>query len=192
MKGLINVNLQTDKKRAALFLISGFEETEALVTVDILRRGGVDVTTVSLGAEKTLTGRSAITVCTDKMFSEVENETFDMLVIPGGTLTYKDHAGLLGIVKRHHDEGKQLAAICAAPSVFGVLGLLSGRRAVIYPSLESWLKGAVICAEAVVTDGGITTAKGPGATMNFAFRLLGILHGEDCAKEAARDFIYMY
>ena len=192
MKGLINVNLQTGRKRAALFMIGGFEETEALVTVDILRRGSVDVTTVSLGAGKSLTGRSAITVETDKMFGEVENETFDMVIIPGGTLAYKDHAGLLDVVKRHHDAGRQLAAICAAPAVFGVLGLLGGKRAVIYPSLEDWLKGAVVSDEEVVTDGSITTAKGPGVTMHFALRLLEILNGEECAKEVARDFIYKF
>ena len=183
------MSLQTEKKRAALFMIGGFEETEALVTVDILRRGKVDLTTVSLGADKMLTGRSGITVMTDKMFSEVEKESFDMVIIPGGTLDYKDHKGLLELVRRHSDEGRELAAICAAPAVFGVLGLLKDKRAVIYPSLENWLTGAVISDELLVTDGRITTAKGPGVTIRFALRLLEILCGEECSKQVAKDFI---
>ena len=171
-------------------MIGGFEETEALVTVDILRRGGVDVTTVSLGADKSLIGRSGITVETDRMFSDVSDDAFDMLIIPGGTLAYKDHVGLLEIVKRHNDDGKQLAAICAAPAVFGTLGLLGGRRAVIYPGLEGMIEGAVACDERFVTDGNITTAKGPGVTICFALRLLEILCGKECRDRVASDFIY--
>ena len=127
---------------AALFIIDGFEETEALCTVDILRRAEIEVTLVSLGG-KTITGRSKITVFADALFDEIKDKKFDMLIIPGGTLAYTEHEGLLELVKRHNGEGRKLAAICAAPAVFGKLGLLAGKRALIYPGMEQWIEGAL-------------------------------------------------
>jgi 4-methyl-5(b-hydroxyethyl)-thiazole monophosphate biosynthesis len=170
-------------------MIDGFEETEALTTVDILRRGDVAVTTVSLGKHKTLTGRSNITVETDAMFDDIAAAQFDMLVIPGGTIAYVEHEGLLKLVQKHSDAGGRLAAICAAPAVFGKLGLLKGKRAVIYTGMEEWLKGAVQGSGIVETDGNITTSRGPGTTVYFALRLLEILHGKETADRVAKDFI---
>jgi 4-methyl-5(b-hydroxyethyl)-thiazole monophosphate biosynthesis len=170
-------------------MIDGFEETEALATVDILRRGGVDVTTVSLGKSRRLTGRSRVTVETDKMFDDVANIQFDMLVIPGGTIAYVEHEGLLKLVQNQNERGGKLAAICAAPAVFGKLGLLHGKRALIYPGMEKWLEGAVSSDGIVETDGNITTSKGPGTTVYFALRLVEILSGKEKAYETARDFI---
>ncbi|MDR3321614.1 MAG: DJ-1/PfpI family protein [Synergistaceae bacterium] len=175
--------------KAALFMIGGFEETEALCTVDILRRGEVDVTTVSLGATRSLKGRSGITVETDKLFGDVASARFDILVIPGGTIAYVEHEGLLKMVQRQNETGGKLAAICAAPAVFGKLGLLHGRRAIIYPGMEEYLKGASLSDDIVVTDGNITTSKGPGTTVYFALRLLEILQGRDMANSVAKDFI---
>jgi 4-methyl-5(b-hydroxyethyl)-thiazole monophosphate biosynthesis len=174
---------------AALFMSDGFEETEALCTVDILRRAGVDVTTVSLGADRRLTGRSRITVETDAMFDDVKDSVFDMLVIPGGTLAYTEHEGLLEMVRRQNEAGRKLAAICAAPAVFGKLGLLKGRRALIYPGMEEWLKGATPARDIVVTDGNITTSKGPGTTVYFALRLAEILAGPETAEDVREKFI---
>lgn len=179
----------TAKAKVALFMIDGFEETEALATVDILRRGGVDVTTVSLGEGKVLTGRSNVRVEADRMFDEIQSASFDMLVIPGGTIAYIEHDGLLRLVQAYHGEGKKLAAICAAPALFGKLGLLHGKRAVIYPGMEEWLKGATLGNEIVETDGNITTSKGPGTTVYFALRLLLILCGESVAQKVAHEFI---
>lgn len=174
--------------RVALFVIDGFEETEALCTVDILRRGEVHVTIVSLGDVATLTGRSGITVSADAMFADVCDARFDMLVIPGGTIAYTEHEGLLRMVQRQNDAGGMLAAICAAPAVFGKLGLLHGRRAVIYPGMEEWLKGAVLGKDIVETDGNITTSKGPGTTVYFALRLLELLRGQETARAVAERF----
>ena len=175
--------------RVALFLIDGFEETEALCTVDILRRGQVDVATISLCSGKTVTGRSNIRVETDEMFGDMILQDFDMLVIPGGTIAYMEHEGLMRMVQKYADEGKKLAAICAAPAVFGKLGILHGKRAVCYPGMEKWLAGASIGTEVVETDGNITTSKGPGTTIYFALRLLEILQGKEMADEVARGFI---
>ena len=175
--------------KVALFMIDGFEETEALTTVDILRRGGVDLSTVSLGSERYLVGRSNITAAADRMFADIAKDEFDMLVIPGGTTAYTEHEGLLKLVRQYDERSKLLAAICAAPAVFGKLGLLQGKRAVIYPGLENWIEGANIVPDLVVTDGHITTAKGPGATVHFALRLLEILRGNETARKVAEAFI---
>ncbi len=175
--------------KVALFLIDGFEETEALCSVDILRRGQVDVTTISLGSGKALTGRSNISVEADEMFGDMILQDFDMLVIPGGTIAYIEHEGFMRMVQKYADEGKKLAAICAAPAVFGKLGILHGKRAVCYPGMEKWLTGATIVDDIVVTDGNITTSKGPGTAVHFALRLLEILQGKDRADEVARGFI---
>jgi 4-methyl-5(b-hydroxyethyl)-thiazole monophosphate biosynthesis len=175
--------------KAALFMIKGFEETEALCTVDILRRAKINVTTVSLGGGKKITGRSKITVFADALFGEIKDKEFDMLIIPGGTIAYTEHEGLLKLVKKHHDEGRKLAAICAAPAVFGKLGLLAGKRALIYPGMEQWLEGALPSGDIVETDGNITTSKGPGTTVYFALRLVEILVGNEIAENVAERFI---
>ena len=105
--------------KAAVFLIDGFEETEAIATVDILRRGEVEVTTVSLSGREMVNGKHGIQVRADSLFENAHGEVFDMLVIPGGTTDYTKHDLLLDLVRRYDREGKNLAAICAAPAVFG-------------------------------------------------------------------------
>lgn len=173
----------------ALFLIDGFEETEAITTLDILRRGEVAVSTISLTGNTWVNSKHNITVQADTLFERVRRDAFDMLIIPGGTLAYTEHAGLLDWVRQHHQEGKQLAAICAAPAVFGKAGILQGKKAVCYPGIESWLTGANIGEEIVVTDSNITTSRGPATALFFALQLLEILKGSHTAKEVGNDFM---
>ncbi len=176
-------------KTAAIFLINGFEETEALTTVDILRRGGVVVTTVSLMPSQEVISKNKIPVKADAMFDAVKGHSFDMLILPGGTLDIKNHDGLQELVKKYHAEGKLIAAICAAPAALGRAGVLSGKTAVCYPGLESHLTGAKIGTHIVETDGNITTAKGPAVTPFFALRLLEIMEGKSMADEVAEGFL---
>ncbi|MDR2136709.1 MAG: DJ-1/PfpI family protein [Synergistaceae bacterium] len=175
--------------KAALFLIDGFEETEALTTVDILRRGSVEVTTVSLTGRETVKGKHDIVVQADALFEKVRGCPFDMLVIPGGTTDYTEHEGLLDWVRSCDKEGKKLAAICAAPAVFGKAGILRGRRAVCYPGMESWLTGAIIGQDLVETDGHITTSRGPATAVFFALRILEILRDKETAQKVAKAFL---
>ena len=176
-------------KTAAIFLTTGFEETEALTTVDILRRGGVEVTVVSLTGSQEVVSKNKIPVRTDAMFDAVKNENFDMLILPGGTLAIKDHEGLQELVKKYHAENKLIAAICAAPAALGKAGVLAGKTAVCYPGLEKHLTGAKIGSNIVETDGNITTAKGPAVTPFFALKLLEILEGKAMADEVAEGFL---
>ena len=176
-------------KTAAIFLINGFEETEALTTVDILRRGGVVVTTVSLMPAQEVISKNKIPVRADAMFDAVKGEAFDMIILPGGTLTIKDHDGLQELIKKYHTEGKLIAAICAAPAALGRAGVLAGKTAVCYPGLEKHLTGARIGTHIVETDGNITTARGPAVTPFFALKLLEILEGKAMADEVAEGFL---
>ena len=176
-------------KTAAIFLTDGFEETEALTTADILRRGGVVATTVSLTGRQEVISKNKIHVKADTMFDTVKGEKFDMLVLPGGTLEIANHAGLQELIKKYDAEGKLIGAICAAPAALGKAGILHGRTAVCYPGLEKHLEGAVIGKHIVETDGHITTARGPAVTPFFALKLLEILEGKAMANEVAEAFL---
>ena len=174
---------------AALFMIDGFEETEAVCSIDILRRACVSVTTVSLGENRRLIGRSGIAVEADAMFGDIAGKSFDMLVIPGGTTAYAEHEGLLDLVRKQDEKHGKLAAICAAPAVFAKAGLLRGRRALIYPGMEDWLKDSTIGTGIVETDGNITTSRGPGTTVYFALRLVEELVGKETAEVVGEKFL---
>ncbi|MBQ9596133.1 MAG: DJ-1/PfpI family protein, partial [Synergistaceae bacterium] len=176
-------------KTAAVFLTDGFEETEALTTVDILRRGGVVVTTASLTGLQEVISKNKIPVRADSMFETVKDTNFDMIILPGGTLEIANHEGLQELIKKYHSEGKLIAAICAAPAALGKAGVLAGKTAVCYPGLESHLKGANIGKNIVETDGNITTAKGPAVTPFFALKLLEILEGKAMSNEVAEGFL---
>jgi 4-methyl-5(b-hydroxyethyl)-thiazole monophosphate biosynthesis len=175
-----------------LFLIDGFEEVEALGSVDILRRGGVKVTTTSLSGKKGVISKNGVLVEADTLFEAVLGRDFDELLIPGGTTAYVDHAPFMDYIKAQAGAGKPIAAICAAPVVLGRLGLLRGKTAVCYPGLESELAGATVSANAVEVDGQITTGRGPGLAIVFALRVLEQLQGKAVAQRVAGDFLVEY
>lgn len=160
-----------------IFLADGFEEIEALTVVDILRRGGASVKTVSINDSLTVEGSHGIKVLADMLFSDVRGLDFDMLVLPGGpgTKLLKNHQGLTGLLTANKD--KHIAAICAAPSVLGGLNLLNGKSAVCYPGYENQLGGAAFVDEKVVVSGNIITSKAAGTAMDFAFAVLEVLKG---------------
>ena len=122
-------------KIAYIFLTTGFEEIEALATIDLLRRGGVSLSSVSLTASRQVSGGHGVEVTADKMFDEVDFGMADMLILPGGTVKIDEHEGLKTIIKAHLAKGKPVAAICAAPMVLGGMGLLEGKRATCYPEI---------------------------------------------------------
>ena len=173
-----------------IFLVTGFEEIEALATVDILRRGGVVVKSVSLTDSRVVTGKHSVPVTADMMFHEVDFSRAEMIILPGGTVKINDHDGLRQAILSHVNSGKKVGAICAAPMVLGGLGLLKGKRATCYPGMETYLSGASLhTQEAVVTDGLITTGRGPGLTLEFALTLLSQLKGQAIADEVARQLL---
>ena len=180
-------------KKACVFLADGFEEIEGLTVVDVLRRGGVEVTTVSIKEELSVTGRSGISVLADGSFEEMDFSETDLLVLPGGmpgTTNLRDYEPLTTLLKKFHEEKRLLGAICAAPMVFGGLGFLKGRKATIYPGMEEKLVGAVPVTDRVVVDGHITTSRGMGTAIAFSLSLLGQLEGEEKAKEIQKSIVY--
>lgn len=177
-------------KTALVFLITGFEEIEALATVDILRRGGVDAKTVSLTDSKTIVGSHKISVIADLLFEEAKNVQADMLILPGGTPKYSEHEGVKNLILQYNDNQKEIAAICASPMVFGILGLLKDKKATCYPGFEKYLEGAILQEGiAVVVDGNITTGHGPGLTIEFALQLLETLEGKTKRDEVAKGLL---
>jgi len=173
-----------------IFLVTGFEEIEALATIDILRRGGVVVQTVSLMDGLTVTGGHGVPVTADMLFYEVDFSKAEMLILPGGTVKIDEHDGLKEAILSHTAKGRKTAAICAAPMVLGRLGLLEGKRATCYPGFEKFLKGAILhMQEAVVTDGLFTTGRGPGLAFTFALEILNQLKGKAVADEVAGQLL---
>lgn len=175
--------------KTLLFLVDGFEEIEALATVDILRRGGVDVQTVSVTGKKEVTGSHNVPVIADVLFEEADFSNSEMLILPGGTIALNFHAELKEKVKEFADKGKKVAAICAAPIVLGGLGLLENKRATAYPGYEQYLTGATFAPEDVIVEGNIITGRGPGMSFTFALTLLEILKGKQTADEVAAGLL---
>ncbi len=180
-------------KRVAVLLADGFEEIEGLTVVDILRRASIYVDTVSITEDYMVHGAHGINVQTEDLFHEVDFTEFDMIVLPGGmpgTTNLDMHAGVKRVVRDFAENGKYVAAICAAPSILGGLGLLKGKRAACYPSVEDKLSGAVIMKTPVVLDGNMITSRGMGTAIDFALKLTEVLTDKAKAEEIAASIIY--
>lgn len=179
-------------KKVALFLADGFEEIEALATVDILRRAQIPVTTVSVTGKKEVAGAHSIPVITDSLFNETDFSQVDYLVLPGGmpgAQHLNEHEGLKKLITEFDKRGEPIAAICAAPMVLGGLGLLREKQATCYPGFEEKLIDAEITGEKVVTDHHITTGKGPGLAFDFALTLVEQIAGSDKRREVAQGLL---
>ena len=154
-----------------VMLAEGFEEIEALAFVDILRRAGIETQTVSIANGNPVTGAHNIRVMADIMLCELDRDTMDGIVLPGGmpgAMHLKDSREVADLLQYANAQDKLIGAICAAPMVLGALGLLAGKKATCYPGYESELHGATACEARVVEDGMIITSMGPGTTADFA------------------------
>ncbi len=175
-----------------VFLADGFEEIEALTVVDLLRRAKVNVTTVSITENILVHGAHGIDVMADILFRDNLSES-DMLVLPGGgpgTRSLLAHEGLKDLLKDYEKKGRYLAAICAAPSVLGMHGILKGKRAICYPGFEDKLLDAIVINNKVIVDGKIITSKGPGTSIEFSLELIKILCGEEIANQILDGILY--
>ena len=175
-------------KKAFLFLAPGFEEIEALATVDILRRGGVDVKMISITDSRTVKGAHDIEVVADALYGDAEYSDAAALILPGGmpgATNLNDFDPLREQLLEQYRAGRIVAAICAAPLVLGGLGLLKGRRATCYPGFEERLIGAETTGEATETDGPVITGRGPGLAFNFGLAILSAIKSEAVADEVA-------
>ncbi|MFW9598479.1 MAG: DJ-1 family glyoxalase III [Paludibacter sp.] len=167
-----------------LFLAEGFEEIEAIAPIDIFRRAGIEVITVSISENKAVCGAHGITVMADVCFHETNFSSDSLLFLPGGlpgTYNLALHEGLNSLIKKHADANKDIAAICAAPSIFGQLGLLKGKEAVCYPGFEDKLLDATVSNEMQAQSGNVFTAKAAGVAMEFALTLVTKIKGAEVA-----------
>ena len=163
------------KKKFAVHLADGFEEIEAISIIDVLRRADMDVVVVSVTNKTEITGTHQIKIIADVLFEEVNYDEVYMIVLPGGmpgAANLDAHAGLKHQIGKFVDGNKQLAAICAAPLVFGNLGILEGKQAVCYPGYEEYLSGAEVLKIPVIESGNIITGRGPGVAIQFALKIV--------------------
>lgn len=162
-----------------LFLAPGFEEIEAVTVLDIVRRAGLSIQSVSISKEKTVIGAHQISLNADLLFEEVDFDEADALILPGGmpgTDNLNAHAGLKKqVLNFAKNPDKTIAAICAAPLILGDLGLLDGKKATCYPGFESRLGRSKLSRKPVVRDGNIITADGPAHAMLFAIKIVEYL-----------------
>lgn len=175
--------------RVCCFMAAGCEEVEALSVVDVLRRSGIETLLVSVSDSYEVISSHNINIKADVLIDDLDFDTVDMLFLPGGipgTPNLRNTQVLCDNIIKFNEQGKLLAAVCAAPSVFGELGILNGKKATCYPGFEDKLVGATVVSDRVVTDGNITTSRGLGTSLELGFRLVEILKDKQTAEDLMR------
>ena len=174
-----------------LFLAEGFEEIEALCPLDLLRRAGLPVTTVGVGG-KQVTGAHGICVQADILDVDYTDPAPDMVILPGGmpgTLNLSNSPVVKTAIETAQSRGAYLAAICAAPSILGDMGLLQGKEAICFPGFEDRLAGATLSSSRVVRDGKVITAAGMGVALEFGLTLVSVFRGTEEAEALRRSVL---
>ena len=177
------------------FLANGFEEVEALAPVDILRRGGVEVKMVSITGSNLVESSHGVVVKADLLFENITDfSDADLLMLPGGmpgSKNLNEHEGVRKALKEQFEKGKRVAAICAAPLVLASVGLLKGKKATIYPGMESYLgEDAEYTGALVQEDGNVTTGAGPAASFPYGYQLLSYFLPAEKVEEIKKGMIY--
>ena len=200
--------------KVLIFMAEGHEEIEALTVVDILRRADIEIEMVSITGNKKVPGAHGITTYCDKLIENTDFESADMLVLPGGmpgTLNLELCEPLMDQIHGFNTSKKGLAAICAAPTVFGkgnvqvfvvtaLDGALSedlafvvyckGKKATCYPGMEKDLSEADFSTDPVCHDGHIITSRGMGTAIPFALEIVKTFKGADVADKLAKGIVY--
>lgn len=181
-------------KKVYLFLADGTEECEALITVDLLRRAGINVVTCSIKDTLVIESSSNIKIYADTIIDDININDADMLILPGGmpgTKYLGENKKLTDALIEYNNSNKKIAAICAAPSVLGKLNILQDKKAICYPGFESELKGATISDVDPITSKNITTASGLGHAIPFALEIIKVLIGEEKSNEIQNQIGYL-
>ncbi len=182
-----------DRGKVLMFLVEGFEEIEAMAPLDILRRAGVSVDTVSITEDNKVISSRKVTVLSDKLIKDVNFDEYEMIILPGGpgTDNYLKSEILLKKLKEF-SVNKKIAAICAAPTVLSSLGILKGKKAVCFPACEETLikDGAILTVEKVITDGNIITSRAAGTALDFGLEIVKELLGEEISLKIKAQIVY--
>ena len=183
-------------KKVYVFLADGFEDVEALIPVDVLRRGGIEVVTVSTTDFPLVQSAHGVNIESDVMFEQCDFSDADLLFLPGGMPGASNlfgHKGVCKAVVDQHAAGRKVAAICASPAVvLAPLGILDGKRATCYPGFEQALTEATYTAELVTVDGIVVTGEGPAAAFPFAYELLAQLPDRPTADQIAEGMRFKH
>ncbi len=174
-------------------LAPGFEEVEACTIIDLLRRAEVQVTTAAIGTSTQVKGSHGIAFEADTLLEKINAQSFEGVVLPGGlpgTTNLAECTTLGEMIKKHHNQGAWIAAICAAPTVLGRLGILKGKQATSYPGFEKGLEGAALSTDAVVQDGKVITSRGLGTAISFSLKLIEAFVSKAKADEISQGILY--
>ena len=173
-----------------LFLADGFEEIEALFTVDVLRRAGLEIQTIATSESRIVMGTHNIPVIADAHIEELDSTIPEAIILPGGmpgTTNLEENAEVINAIHLAMQNNSLVCAICAAPSILGIMGYLKGKNATCFPGFEEYLDGATVKNERVVVDGNIITAKGMGCAAEFALAIVEKLLGKEKADEISKS-----
>lgn len=178
-------------KTVIVFLADGFEECEALASVDLMRRAGINVITASVMGRLDVMAAHNVLIRADVLAEDADYDAADMVVLPGGGIGTQNLSKSETVKEQciSFAKDKLVAAICAAPTVLAGLGLMEGRRATCYPGMENMMRGAVMVPEKTVTDGNIITGQAPGAAFVFALELIRTLLGNEAAEKVAEGIV---
>jgi 4-methyl-5(b-hydroxyethyl)-thiazole monophosphate biosynthesis len=181
--------------RSFVFLATGFEEIEAITVIDVLRRAGMDVNTVSISDKLQVTGAHGVTIVADSLFAQTDFKDAEWLILPGGmpgATNLHQHKPLNDILKAHAAKGK-IAAICASPGVvLAPSGIIKGKEVTVYPGFEKACQeaGAITRDVPVIADGNIVTANGPSSSLRFALQIVSKSKGDATAREIGSGMLY--
>lgn len=177
--------MKRDPMSAAIFLADGFEDSEGLITIDMFRRAKVHIDTISMNADLTVHTSHNITLMADRNYADTDLDAYDILILPGGkrgTKNLEACASLKNALIKHFKEGRWTCAICAAPSIFGHLGILQGKKYTCFPEFDGDY-GGLYQNELAVKDGNVITARGMGATVEFARMILAEIIDPDMMRK---------
>lgn len=176
-----------------IFLANGFEEIEGLTVVDLLRRAEIETTMVSIMGTKEIIGAHNIKLEADALFEDIDYSDADMLILPGGmpgTTNLAEHQELVNLLVEFNQKRRKLAAICAAPSVLGMNGILKDKKATCYPGYEDKLIGAITTGNNVEKSDNVITGKGMGVSIEFSLCIIAELKGTKTADQIAQAIQY--
>lgn len=166
-----------------VLLANGFEEIEAITPIDIMKRAGIEVKTVSITDDLNVLGAHDIPVLADIKLTDVKKEEMDLLMLPGGAghTNLDESSDVHNLINYAYENDLYIAAICASPSIIGKMGLLKGKKATAFPGFERFLIGAEVVPDKVAVSGKIITAKGAGASAEFGFSIVEKLKDRETA-----------
>lgn len=180
-------------KKILFPIANGTEEAEAVITIDLLRRAGIEV--VVAGISEVITTAHNIKIIPDVLLTKIsKNDIFDAIVLPGGlggVNMFMASEHLIDLIQIHHSHGKLIAAVCAAPLVLKAANILKeNTKYTCYPSVENEIKGSGFSTENVIQDGNIITSRGIGTALDFALAIIKYLYDDEKSMQIAKEVVY--